>query len=199
MKCGCRADQHYDRVAADRRQSEGWAWTHGAYTLGIFKFDQENMQWSVLAVDRDRTAERASRFGGVAMIDGEPSDLGRIRAGANGAPGGHALPDRRRRLPRGDVRLPPLLGRERLPVPQGFQSARPLGTTLRHGGRVGRPAPPLYQGHRGKGGRKRAWPTVARPCTSIPAGTPASPPSFGANSGSGRGRPSWRKCSRNTA
>jgi hypothetical protein len=76
VKC----EQRYDRVPADRRQSEGWAWTHGPYTLGISKFDQENMQWSVLAVDRED--RRASlRVGGVAMIDGEPSDLGRIQPG----------------------------------------------------------------------------------------------------------------------
>jgi len=73
-------EQHYERVAADRRQSESWAWTHGPYTLGISKFDQENMQWSVLSIDRkDRRAILC--FGGVAMIDGEPSDLGRIRPG----------------------------------------------------------------------------------------------------------------------
>ena len=78
MRVTC--EQHYDRVPADRRQSEGWAWTHGPYTLGISKLDQENMQWSVLAVDRgDRGV--GLRFGGVAMIDGEPSDLGRIQPG----------------------------------------------------------------------------------------------------------------------
>ena len=73
-------EQHYDRVPSDRRQSEGWAWTHGPYTLAVSKFDQENMQWSVLAVDHhNRGADL--RFGGVAMIDGEPADLGRIQAG----------------------------------------------------------------------------------------------------------------------
>ncbi len=73
-------EQRYDRVPADRRQSEGWAWTHGPYTLGISKFDQENMQWSVLTVDRD-DRKASLRFGGVAMIDGEPADLGRIQPG----------------------------------------------------------------------------------------------------------------------
>jgi len=74
------ADQHYDRIASDRRQSDGWAWTHGAHVLGISKFDQENMQWSVLAVDH-KGRGASLRFGGVAMIDGEPSDLGRIEPG----------------------------------------------------------------------------------------------------------------------
>ena len=37
------------RVPSDRRPSEGWAWTHGDYTLGIFKFCQENLQFSVVS------------------------------------------------------------------------------------------------------------------------------------------------------
>ena len=73
-------EQRYDRLPSDRRQSEGWAWTHGPHTLGIFKFDQENMQWSVLATEK--THRGASlRFGGASMIDGEPSDLGRMKPG----------------------------------------------------------------------------------------------------------------------
>jgi hypothetical protein len=73
-------DLKYDRVPANLRQSEGWAWTHGGHTLGIFKFDQSNMQWSVLTTEKD--GQNASlRFGGVRMIDGEPSELGRIQPG----------------------------------------------------------------------------------------------------------------------
>lgn len=75
-----RFDTQAERVLSDRRQSDGWAWTHGDNTLGIFKLDQENMQWSVLAVDHtDRTV--GLRFGGVCMVDGEPSDLSRIQSG----------------------------------------------------------------------------------------------------------------------
>jgi hypothetical protein len=73
-------DTQYERVPADHRQSEGWAWTHGPHTLGIFKFDQQNMQWSILATDKSDQGTKI-RFGGVSMIDGEPSDLGRIRPG----------------------------------------------------------------------------------------------------------------------
>jgi hypothetical protein len=73
-------EQRYERVPADRRQSEGWAWTHGPHTLGIFKFDQENMQWSVLATDKTSRGVNL-RFGGASMIDGEPSDLGRVAPG----------------------------------------------------------------------------------------------------------------------
>ena len=60
--------------------SDGWAWTHGSNTLGIFKFDQENMQFSVLGVEREATGARLC-FGGIRMIDGEPSDLGRLKPG----------------------------------------------------------------------------------------------------------------------
>ncbi len=73
-------DLQYDRTPADQRQSEGWAWTHGANTLGIFKFDQENMQWSVLATQKENK-EASLRFGGAVMIDGEPSALGRMQPG----------------------------------------------------------------------------------------------------------------------
>ena len=45
---------------------------------------------------------------------------------------------------------------------------------------MGRPASPVYEGNRGKGGHRRAWPTVARRCILIRAGTPVSPPSSGA-------------------
>ncbi len=73
-------DQHYRRIPASHRQSEGWAWTHGAHTLGIFKFDQENMQWSILATEK-QPGGTVLHFGGTRMIDGEPSDLGRLRPG----------------------------------------------------------------------------------------------------------------------
>jgi hypothetical protein len=71
--------QHID-VPAPLRTADGWAWTHGLHTLGIFKFDQDNMQWSVLAPEK--SGEKvAIRFGGVSMIDEEPSDLSRIQPG----------------------------------------------------------------------------------------------------------------------
>jgi hypothetical protein len=73
-------DTRYQRIPANHRQSEGWAWTHGPHTLGIFKFDQANMQWSILAVDKQDGGTKL-RFGGTRMIDGEPSDLGRIPPG----------------------------------------------------------------------------------------------------------------------
>lgn len=75
-----RFDTQSERVPADRRQADGWAWTHGDNTLGIFKFDQENMQWSILAVDKGEQGA-VLRFGGACMIDGEPSDLSRVQPG----------------------------------------------------------------------------------------------------------------------
>jgi hypothetical protein len=73
-------EQQYIDVPAPLRTAEGWAWTHGDCTFGIFKFDQDNMQWSVLAVEK--SGEKAAiRFGGTSMIDEEPSDLSRIRPG----------------------------------------------------------------------------------------------------------------------
>ena len=66
------------RADSDRRPSEGWAWTHGDHTLGIFKFNQENIQWSVLAVDKKDGGVNL-RFGGACSVDGEPADLGRMR------------------------------------------------------------------------------------------------------------------------
>jgi hypothetical protein len=73
-------EQSYIDVPAPLRTSEGWAWTHGRHAMGIFKFDQENMQWTVLAVEKI-AGKAALRFGGVSMIDEEPSDLSRIQPG----------------------------------------------------------------------------------------------------------------------
>jgi len=57
--------------------SEGWAWTHGAYTLGVFKFNQEAMEFSVVAPEPldDRVA---LRFGGAATLGGDPAWLRNI-------------------------------------------------------------------------------------------------------------------------
>ena len=62
------------------RCSEGWAWTHGGHTLGIFSFSQENMLWSVVS-QVDLPGGKGLRIGGAAMIDGEPAALTRIAPG----------------------------------------------------------------------------------------------------------------------
>lgn len=80
QKLWVKVDQQCEYVPTDHRQADGWAWTHGPHTLGIFKFDQENMQWSILAADKV-DAGTALRFGGAWTIDGEPSALSRIEPG----------------------------------------------------------------------------------------------------------------------
>ena len=60
--------------------SEGWAWTHSEYTLGIFKFNQDAMEFSVLSLACDDDGV-ALRFGGAGMVAGDPSALGRIEPG----------------------------------------------------------------------------------------------------------------------
>lgn len=73
-------NQHYSQAPSRHRRSEGWAWTHGSATLGIFVFNQENMLFSV--VSTEKTPEgTALRFGGACMISGEPAALTRIAPG----------------------------------------------------------------------------------------------------------------------
>jgi hypothetical protein len=70
-------DQQYSQVPSRHRHSEGWAWTHGDHTLGIFSFNQENMVFSVVSVEQASDGARL-RFGGACMISGEPAALWRI-------------------------------------------------------------------------------------------------------------------------
>jgi hypothetical protein len=73
-------DQQYSQVPSRHRHSEGWAWTHGEVTLGIFSFGQENMLFSVVSTERGPDGT-SLRFGGVCMISGEPAALSRIAPG----------------------------------------------------------------------------------------------------------------------
>jgi len=52
--------------------SEGWAWTHGSHTLGIFKFNQEEMEFSIISPEV-YDDKMALRFGGSGTVDGSPS------------------------------------------------------------------------------------------------------------------------------
>ena len=54
------------------RCSEGWAWGHGELTLGLFKYNQEGMELSVLST-LVRDDGLWLRFGGACMISGEPA------------------------------------------------------------------------------------------------------------------------------
>jgi hypothetical protein len=60
--------------------SEGWAWTHGEHTVGIFKFNQEAMEFSVLSPEPYEDG-LALRFGGASMVASDPSSLRQIQAG----------------------------------------------------------------------------------------------------------------------
>jgi hypothetical protein len=62
------------------RYSDGWTWTHGGKALGIYKYSQEAMLFSVLSTVK--TGGRTLlRFGGTATIMGEPAVLTRLRPG----------------------------------------------------------------------------------------------------------------------
>jgi hypothetical protein len=74
------ADLHYSQVPSRHRRSEGWAWTHGAHTLGIFAFCQEHMVFSVVSTEKNSEGGFV-RFGGACMISGEPAALTRIGPG----------------------------------------------------------------------------------------------------------------------
>ncbi|MFN8492637.1 MAG: hypothetical protein U0350_33860 [Caldilineaceae bacterium] len=75
-----RADdkQGFGYMPSEKRISEGWAWMHGAQGLGIFKFNQAALEFSILATEVRRwgVAPQAEglalRFGGVSMLAGGP-------------------------------------------------------------------------------------------------------------------------------
>ncbi len=67
-------------VSADHRVAEGWAWTHRGASLGVFSFNQEMMRYSVVATEKG-PAGITLRFGGAAMVSGEPAALTRIAPG----------------------------------------------------------------------------------------------------------------------
>ena len=69
-------------VRASKYFSEGWAWTHGDHSLGIFKFNQQAMEFSVLDTRADQDGTLLC-FGGVGLRDGEPSLVTTIPAGAS--------------------------------------------------------------------------------------------------------------------
>lgn len=73
----------YKRIPSRHRYSEGWAWTRGKDALGIFKFNQEHMEFSVVSKrmtpeENETPGEKYLRFGGACAISGEPAVLTRI-------------------------------------------------------------------------------------------------------------------------
>ena len=67
-------------MSSTQWDSEGWAWTHGENTLGIFKYNQEGMEFSVLSPVSKKEGLYL-QFGGAGMVAGDPSALNRIRPG----------------------------------------------------------------------------------------------------------------------
>ena len=63
-----------------RRHSEGWAWLHGSHSIGIFKFNQEALEFSAFAFEMTGTATLL-RFGGVHVWTDEASRTLRIEPG----------------------------------------------------------------------------------------------------------------------
>ncbi len=71
-------DPHYR--PSRHRYSDGWAWTHGSSALGIYKYSQDAMLFSVLSTAKNG-GRTLLRFGGTAMIMGEPAILTRLQPG----------------------------------------------------------------------------------------------------------------------
>ncbi|MBN1588961.1 MAG: hypothetical protein JW888_05555 [Pirellulales bacterium] len=62
---------------ADQWSSEGWAWQRPGRSFGFFKFNQEAIEFSPLALERGENRLDLC-FGGASMVDREPSCLERI-------------------------------------------------------------------------------------------------------------------------
>lgn len=68
-------------LATSKRYSEGWGWTHGAHTLGVYKFNQAAIEFSVITVHSDASGTKL-RFGGASIMPDEASPLLTVAAGA---------------------------------------------------------------------------------------------------------------------
>ena len=112
-------DQGVATVPSRHRWSEAWALIHGNHAFGVFSFNQENMLFSVISTIADGKSA-SLRFGGAVMLQGEPAALTPDRARRKRRSGHDPFPDRRRRLPRGDVCLSQDARRKGLPFPKDF-------------------------------------------------------------------------------
>ena len=68
------------KVSSRHHLSDGWAWTRGTKTMGIFKFSQDTMEWSALTPIECEDGIRLC-FGGVCLVGGEPAVLNRLAPG----------------------------------------------------------------------------------------------------------------------
>ena len=71
----------FGSVPSAARFSEGWAWTHAGRSIGVFKFNQEVMEFSALAIEPSDDGVWL-RLAGAARRSGEPSAWSRIEPGA---------------------------------------------------------------------------------------------------------------------
>jgi hypothetical protein len=62
---------------ADQWSSEGWAWQRPGRSFGFFKFNQEAIEFSTLALQPGEN-RLDLRFGGASIVDGQPGCLRRI-------------------------------------------------------------------------------------------------------------------------
>jgi hypothetical protein len=67
-------------VPARARASEGWAWTHAGRTLCAMKFNQDGLEFGLVAPEIGEREVRL-RFGGAGMHAGDPSALAAIEPG----------------------------------------------------------------------------------------------------------------------
>ena len=80
-------DEHpYGYTLASGWGSEGWAWLHGETALGVFKFNQTAIEFSGISPVKSGSGA-ALRFGGAAMVAGNPLVLSHIKPGASVALG----------------------------------------------------------------------------------------------------------------
>jgi hypothetical protein len=80
MEISMNENQRLTGVPSWHRWSEGWALIHGDHAFGVFSFNQENMVFSMLSTIEGQ-AGKSLRFGGAAMMMGEPAALTRIASG----------------------------------------------------------------------------------------------------------------------
>ena len=89
----------WGQVPSLARFSEGWAWVHGDSILGIFKINQQAMEFSALVVEPAPEAVYL-RYAGVACMNQEPSAICNIPPGGQVAFGVtrlHLLPNDERK------------------------------------------------------------------------------------------------------
>lgn len=78
-----RIDEHlaYGELPGRHRYSEAWVWSCAVGSLGVFKHNQEALEYSILSTEA-REDGLWMRIGGCCLFNGEPSCLRSVAAGA---------------------------------------------------------------------------------------------------------------------